>query len=110
MEVRLENSMLEPGFNPKCCQVSAQSPKDCPWCCKQERKRKSWPEIQEAQAALLSSPQLPSSSFGGVEPRMGEGTPSTALPTSKYRENSFLLFCFHRLPVMGNNVGPTDSI
>lgn len=74
-------------------------------------KRKSWPEIQEAQAALLASPQLPSPSFGDVEPRMGEGTPSSALPSSKYRENtSFLLFCFPRLPAMGNTVGPIDSL
>lgn len=59
-EVAQENTVLEPGCNPESQQVPAQSSKDHPWHCGQERKKKGWPTIWEVQATLLVPPQLPS--------------------------------------------------
>lgn len=88
--------MSEPGREPECWQVPARSPKDLPWRCRQERKRKLWPVTWEARALLWGSATASS-------PGKGEGAPSSALPTSKCTENSvFLLVCLPRLSSVGD--------
>lgn len=68
--------MSEPGREPECWQVPARSPKDLPWRCRQERRRKLWPATQEVQALLWALQQLPARGRVKVFPALPSPSPN----------------------------------